>query len=56
MKKDWIKLKYDVSPNVLICERCKQEVQMPDAPTPISIFLAIMKEFGRLHRHCKEEK
>jgi len=54
MKKEWLFLKYDVNPNVLICQRCKKEQVMPEGSTPINIFLAIMKSFNKIHRKCKK--
>lgn len=54
-KTPWIVLKIDISPNELICERCKEKQVMPEGPIRVSIFLAIGKEFTKIHKNCKEK-
>ena len=56
MRRDWIVLKYDVSPNELVCERCGGRQVMPAGPIPTRIFIAIGDAFKQIHKNCKEER
>jgi hypothetical protein len=51
-KYDWIKLKYDVNPNELICERCGDKQVMPEGSMRFSIFTAIGDAFTKQHKKC----
>jgi len=54
MKKNkWIVLKYDVRPNILICERCKDQQVMPVGSMRFSMFEAIGGAFTNSHKDCK---
>ena len=58
-RRDWVKLKYDVSPNKLICERCGHTREMPTV-TGRSLYLdefaALLNAFGRMHWNCEREE
>jgi hypothetical protein len=52
-KYDWIVLKYDVHPNLLICERCNKNFTMPSEPISFGMIMAIMNTFAKEHKRCK---
>lgn len=51
---DWIVLKYDVQPNVMICERCGDKQVMPEGSIRFSIMEALLNAFMKLHKNCKQ--
>ena len=48
----WITLKYDVTPNVFVCERCHtvREVHLPAA---IDDVVKQSEAFAESHKYCK---
>lgn len=57
MKKipEWIILKYDVTPNQYVCQRCgaRREVYLP---ATIDDFVKQGEAFAESHKHCKDKK
>jgi len=53
MKTEWIVLKYDVSPNIMICNRCKKEQVMPEGNISMNMLIAIGECFTKEHKDCK---
>lgn len=54
-KYDWIVLKYDVTPNQWICERCGEKITSP-APCKIDTAIEMSKGFLKVHKKCKEKE
>lgn len=54
-KHEWIFLKYDVQPNLMICERCGEKVLAP-MPCKISTAIEMFKGFAKAHKKCKERR
>jgi hypothetical protein len=52
-KDDWIRLDYNVMPNVLRCERCGARQPMPESMTA-DVFRAMGVAFSKTHRRCKK--
>ena len=46
----WIKLDFKI--NALVCERCNGTKAMPKVPVEIKKYLAILRQFGSVHRKC----
>lgn len=53
-KYPWIRLKFDVTPNELICNRCGQVQPFPEGNPFLYTVEAILKSFGKVHKNCKE--
>jgi hypothetical protein len=53
IRHDWIRLKYDVNPNQMICERCGKMFEMPIGGISFNMMLGIMGGFAKDHIHCK---
>jgi hypothetical protein len=55
MKKkcDWLFLKFDVIPNVLLCTRCKETFEVPSRMS-FNLMNALFKGFEKDHKNCKE--
>ena len=50
---DWIVLNYAVQPSRLECRRCGASYT-PSLPCAISMFVAVINEFTKTHKRCKE--
>lgn len=55
-KYPWIIIKYDVNPNIMICERCKKEQSFPEGTMSINFMIGIMDLFAKIHKKCKIRK
>ena len=51
-KYDYIKIKYDVQPNEMICEKCNDKQVMPEGSMRFSIMQSLLNAFYRLHKKC----
>lgn len=54
-KYDWIRLKYDVQPNIMICERCNNSQVMPEGFINIAIMQSLTNTFIKLHKNCEKK-
>ena len=52
---DWVRLKYDVSPNEMVCERCGHTALAP-MPCGFKEAEAMMTAFYKIHKNCKPKK
>jgi hypothetical protein len=53
MKCEWVKYKYDVKPNEMICERCGRTALAP-MPCGFKEAIAMMNAFAKIHNKCQE--
>ena len=54
-KYPWIILKYDVNPNVLVCERCGDKQVLPEGSMRFYMFNAIGDAFTNSHKDCEKK-
>lgn len=50
---DWIVLKYNVTPNLMLCERCKKTYPI-HMPCSIGMAVAMNNQFIKEHKNCSE--
>ena len=55
-KHDWIVIDISKYPTILRCKRCGEEQKCTRFPCRIEIYVALIKEFAKLHKNCKEKK
>lgn len=53
-KNEWIVLDYSKEPNEMVCEICNTRQKLPPSPMPMSIMLANLNAFERIHKRCPE--
>lgn len=56
MKKHEYIVDYSKAPGTLICKNCGTKQLMPEGDIPISIWVAIQKEFTKIHKDCITKK
>jgi hypothetical protein len=49
---EWVFLKYDVQPNLFVCERCGDSFPIK-TPCSAKMMIAVGDAFMKQHKHCK---